>query len=244
MTGVIVLDPCSNACHLPLMKDDVMDFGSARIRMVESQIRPNGVTDQRIIQAMVGIPRENFVPPGRRSLAYMDEDVEINAKHQMRPRFLLDPMTLARLIQLLDLNPDETVLDVGCGTGYSTAVLAYLAKTVVGLECDPELAGQAVENLAALGLANIRIATGALQSGRLADAPFDAILVNGRVTAPPLELLAQLKEHGRLATVLGENDMGQGALFTRAGAFSVRYPFDAAASCLPGFEPARPAFEF
>jgi protein-L-isoaspartate(D-aspartate) O-methyltransferase len=226
------------------MKDDVMDFGPARIRMVESQIRPNGVTDQRIIRAMAGIPRENFVPPGRRSLAYMDEDVEIGSKDQMSPRYLLDPMTLARLIQLLDLNPDETVLDVGCGTGYSTAVLAHLAKTVIGLECGPELAGQAVENLAALGLTNIRVTTGTLQSGRLADAPFDAILVNGRVMAPPLELLAQLKDHGRLATVLGENDMGQGALFTRTGAFSVRYSFNAAAFCLPGFERTRPAFEF
>jgi protein-L-isoaspartate(D-aspartate) O-methyltransferase len=193
---------------------------------------------------MADIPRENFVPAGRRSLAYMDGDVEISSKHQMRPRFLLDPMTLARLIQLLDLDPDDTVLDVGCGTGYSTAVLAHSAKTVIGLECDPELAGQAVENLAALGLTNTRVTTGTLQSGRLADAPFDAILINGRVTAPPLELLAQLKEHGRLATVLGENDMDQGALFTRTGAFSVRYSFDAAASCLPGFEAVRPAFEF
>jgi protein-L-isoaspartate(D-aspartate) O-methyltransferase len=226
------------------MKDDAMDFALARVRMIESQIRPNGVTDQRIIQAMAGIPRENFVPPSRRSLAYMDEDVEISSQHYTPPRFLLEPMTLARLIQLLDLEPDETVLDVGCGTGYSTAVLACVAKTVLALESDPELAGQAVENLSALGLANTRVVTGTLDAGWLADAPFNAILINGRVPASPLGLLAQLKEHGRLAAVLGENDMGQGALFTRNGALSVRYAFDAGVFCLPGFEITRPAFEF
>src|SRR5215212_1928656 len=226
------------------MKDHAMDFALARVRMIESQIRPNGVTDWRIVQAMADIPRENFVPHSRRSLAYMDEDVEISSKHHARRRFLLEPMTLARLIQLLDLDADETVLDVGCGTGYSTAVLAHVAKAVLALECDSELAGQAVENLAALGLANARVVTGTLKTGWLAEAPFDAILVNGRIPAPPLELMAQLKEHGRLAAVLGENDVGQGALFTRNGAFSVRYVFDAGVSCLPGFELSRPAFEF
>ena len=229
--------------NLPLMKDPV-DFSLARVRMIESQIRPNGVTDRRIIQAMADIPRENFVPSDRRSLAYMDEDVDISSKHHARPRFLLEPMTLARLIQLLDLEADETVLDVGCGTGYSTAVLANLAKTVVSLECDSDLARQASENLTALDLANARVVTGTLKAGWLADAPFDAILVNGRVPAPPLELLAQLKEHGRLAAVVGENAMGQGALFTRNGSLSVRYAFDAGVSCLPGFELPRPAFEF
>jgi protein-L-isoaspartate(D-aspartate) O-methyltransferase len=226
------------------MKDDATGFALARVRMVESQIRPNGVTDQRIIQTMAAIPREIFVPPWRRSLAYIDEDVEISSKHHAKPRFLLEPMTLARLIQLLDLEPEETVLDVGCGTGYSTAILAYLAKTVVALESDSDLADQAIENLAALGLANTRVVTGSLHAGCLAEGPFDAILVNGRLPAPPLELLAQLKEHGCLAAVVGQNDMGQGALFTRNGALSVRYAFDAGVPCLPGFEPARPAFEF
>jgi protein-L-isoaspartate(D-aspartate) O-methyltransferase len=226
------------------MKHHAMDFALARLKMIESQIRPTGVTDRRIIQAMAAIPRENFVPLPHRSLAYMDEEVEISSKHHAGPRFLLEPMTLARLLQLLELNPDDTVLDVGCGTGYSTAVLAHVATTVIALECDSDLAGQAVENLAALGLANARVVTGTLKAGWLAEAPFDAILVNGRIPAPPLELLSQLKEHGRLAAVLGENDMGKGALFTRNGAFGVRYAFDAGVSCLPGFELTRPAFEF
>jgi protein-L-isoaspartate(D-aspartate) O-methyltransferase len=226
------------------MKDDAVGFALARVRMVESQIRPNGVTDQRIIQAMTAIPREIFVPPWRRSLSYIDEDVEISSKHHAKPRFLLEPMTLARLIQLLDLEPEETVLDVGCGTGYSTAILAYLAKTVVALESDSDLADQAIENLAALGLANTRVVTGSLRAGCLTEGPFDAILVNGRLPSPPLELLAQLRERGCLAAVIGQNDVGQGALFMRNGALSVRYAFDAGVPCLPGFEPARPAFEF
>jgi protein-L-isoaspartate(D-aspartate) O-methyltransferase len=226
------------------MKDDAVGFALARVRMVESQIRPNGVTDQRIIQAMTAIPREIFVPPWRRSLSYIDEDVEISSKHHAKPRFLLEPMTLARLIQLLDLEPEETVLDVGCGTGYSTAILAYLAKTVVALESDSDLADQAIENLAALGLANTRVVTGSLHAGCLTEGPFDAILVNGRLPSPPLELLAQLRERGCLAAVIGQNDVGQGALFMRNGALSVRYAFDAGVPCLPGFEPARPAFEF
>ncbi|MGH6875353.1 MAG: protein-L-isoaspartate O-methyltransferase family protein [Aestuariivirgaceae bacterium] len=227
-----------------VMKDHAMDFALARAKMIESQIRPNGVTDEGIIQAMAGLPREFFVPLSRQSLAYMDEDLEIGSNRQSPPRFLLEPMTLARLLQLLALEPDETVLDVACGTGYSTAVLAHLAKSVVALECDSELAGQAIENLASLGLANTRVFTGSLSAGYLAEGPFDAILVNGRIPVPPLELLAQLKDHGRLAVVMGENDVAQGALFTRNGALSVRYNFDAAAPRLPGFEPARPAFEF
>src|SRR5687768_7103188 len=128
------------------MKDHTMDFALARARMIESQIRPNGVTDERIIRAMAVLPREFFVPPSRRSLAYMDEDVEIGSKRPAPPRFLMEPMTLARLLQLLALDPDETALDVGCATGYSTAILSHLAREVVALECDAELAGQAIKN--------------------------------------------------------------------------------------------------
>jgi protein-L-isoaspartate(D-aspartate) O-methyltransferase len=219
------------ATFLP-MKDHAMDFALARVRMIESQLRPNGVTDERILQAIAAIPREFFVPAARRSVAYMDEDVQIGSNRLSQPRFLLEPMTLGRLLQLLDLEPDETVLDIGCGTGYSTAVLAHLAKTVVAVECDSELAGQAVENLAMLGLANTRVITGHLGAGCVAEAPFNAILVNGRIPGPPLELLAQLRDPGRLAAVVGQNEVG------------VKYVFDAGVACLPGFELARPAFEF
>jgi protein-L-isoaspartate(D-aspartate) O-methyltransferase len=226
------------------MKDHAMNFAVARARMIESQLRPNGVTDERIILAMAAVPREIFVPPSRRSLAYMDEDVEIGRDCHAQPRFLMEPMTFARLLQLLALEPGDSVLDVGCGTGYSTAILANLVSRVLALESDPDLAREAASNLGRLGLANARIHIGTLSSGWLVDAPFDAILVNGRIAAAPLELLAQLKDHGRLAAVVGENDVSRGALFTRNAAFGVRYAFDAAVPRLPGFEPVRPQFEF
>src|SRR5688572_139818 len=126
-----------------------MDFALARANMIESQVRPNGITDERIIAAMAAIPRELFVPPARRSLAYMDEDVEIDAAQPRgSARYLLEPMTFARLAQLLAVEGNDKVLDVGCGTGYSSAILSILAKTVIALESDPELSAEATANFA------------------------------------------------------------------------------------------------
>jgi protein-L-isoaspartate(D-aspartate) O-methyltransferase len=222
-----------------------MDFALARANMIESQVRPNGITDERIIAAMAAIPRELFVPPARRSLAYIDEHIEIDAAQPAaNPRYLLEPMTFARLVQLLALEADDKVLDVGCGTGYSSAVLSMLAKTVIALESDPELSAEAAANLAKLGLANAQVVTGALREGRLPDGPYDAICINGSIPEPPLALLAQLKDHGRLAAVLTDHEVGRVALFTRNRAFSVRYAFDASAPGLPGFEVARRTFAF
>lgn len=222
-----------------------MDFALARANMIESQVRPNGITDERIIAAMAAIPRELFVPSARRSLAYMDEHVEIDAAQPRgSARYLLEPMTFARLVQLLAVEGNDKVLDVGCGTGYSSAILSILAKTVIALESDPELSAEAAANFAKLGLANARVITGKLSEGRLSDGPYDAIFINGCIPDPPLPLLAQLKDHGRLATVLGDEEVGRVALFTRNGAFSVRYAFDASTPRLPGFEVVRRTFAF
>jgi protein-L-isoaspartate(D-aspartate) O-methyltransferase len=222
-----------------------MDFESARIKMIDSQVRPNGITDERLMAAMAAVPRELFVPPGKESLAYMDEDIEIGATPGRGcRRYLVEPMTFARMVQLLSLEPEDIVLDVGCATGYSSAILSMLAKTVICLESDPELAAQASANLAKMGAANARVVEGELGAGYLADGPYDAICINGRIPELPLPLLAQLREHGRLATVVGDHELGRVALFTRNGAFSVRYAYDAATQCLPGFDAARPAFAF
>jgi len=222
-----------------------MDFALARANMIESQVRPNGITDERIIAAMAAMPRELFVPSARRSLAYMDEDVEIDAAQpRASARYLLEPMTFARLVQLLAVEGDDKVLDVGCGTGYSSAIVSMLAKTVIALESDRELSAEAAANLAKLGLVNAQVITGELSEGRLSDGPYDAICINGRIPEPPLALLAQLKDHGRLAAVLGDHEVGRVALFTRNGAFSVRYAFDASVPSLPGFEVVRRAFAF
>jgi protein-L-isoaspartate(D-aspartate) O-methyltransferase len=222
-----------------------MDFGLARAQMIESQLRPNDVNDERLIAAMAWIPRELFVPPARRSLAYMDEHIEIAAASKTGgPRYLISPMTLGRLVQLLHLKTDHAVLDVGCGTGYSTAILASIVESVVGVESDAALAEEASANLGKLGLANARVATGELSEGHLIGSPYNAICIAGRVPREPLQLLAQLKEHGRLAVVLGDEQVSNIAVFTRNGAFGMRYAFSASAPELPGFDAARPPFRF
>lgn len=224
-------------------------YEAQRLAMVESQLRPNEVTDRRLLAAMRALPRERFVPSKLRGLAYMDEGIEIFPSIDGAPaRFLLAPMVLARLIQLAAVGPDDTVLDVGCATGYSTAVLAELGGAVTGLEPEPELAAAARETLRDLGIANAQIVQGALERGHAAEAPYDVILINGSVPEPPATLLAQLKEGGRLGVVLagGANSGTQGKayLFVKVeGEASGQPHFDAGARLLPGFLPA-PAFSF
>lgn len=221
-----------------------MEFASARLNMVESQLRPNGVVDPALIQAMSEVPRELFVPAEQRPLAYADGDIELGSDAAMSPRFLLEPMTFGRMVQLLMLRPEDQVLDVGCGSGYSCTVLSHLAHTVVGLESDAELAAQAEATLKSLQVRNVKLTLSNLPGGDAAGGLYDAILVNGRIEEPPLILLGQLKDGGRLAAVVGDNELARIALYTRSGAFSVRYAFDAAAPPLPGFAVKRPAFAF
>ena len=219
-----------------------------RIAMVESQIRPNEVTDPSLLSAMRDIPRERFVPPAFASFAYMDESIEVFPASEGAPaRFLLAPMVQAKLIQLAEIEPQDKVLDIGCATGYSTAVLARIAATVTGLEPEPELAKAAKANLAGLGLANAEIAEGGLGEGWAAQAPYDVIVLEGSVPAVPESLLSQLKEGGRLvAVVTRAPNMRQGKayLFVRVdGEASGMVHFDAGASPLPGLVP-EPAFIF
>jgi protein-L-isoaspartate(D-aspartate) O-methyltransferase len=222
-----------------------MDFASARANMIESQIRSNGITDARLIAAMAALPRELFVPLDRRSLAYIDRDIELGSPpSDGAARFVLEPMTFARLVQLLALNPYDRVLDIGCGTGYSTAVLSKLAKFVLGVECDPELAAEAAANLAKVGLVNAKVVRGELNVGLPSEGPYDAICVNGRIPESPLTLLGQLKDNGRLVAVVGNPEVARLDIFTRNGAFSVRHAFDSSAPELPGFGSVRPAFSF
>jgi len=173
----------------------------------------------------------------------MDESIEIFPAIDGAPaRYLLAPMVFARLVQLAAIGPSDRVLDVGCGTGYSTAVLAQLGEKVIGLEPEPELADAARGALAALSIANAEIVEGPLAEGYPAGAPYDVIFLNGSVPAPPDALLAQLKEGGRLAAVLktGANSATQGKayLFVKVGAEASGLPhFDAGARPLPGFVP-------
>ncbi len=226
------------------------DFARQRLSMVESQLRPNMVTDPRLLAAMGALPRELFVPALARAFAYMDEGAEVWPSVDGAPaRYLLAPMVLAKLIQLADVDARDRVLDVGCATGYAAAVLARLAGEVVGLESEPELAASATKTLAELGFANVRIVEGALAQGHAASGPYDAILLGGSVPVVLEPLLAQLKEGGRLAAVIvketqGQETQGMAYLFVKVeGKVSGRPHFDAGAKPLPGLAPL-PSFAF
>ena len=224
------------------------DYAARRTAMVESQVRPNEVTDTRLLGAMRTVPRERFVPGALQTLAYMDGDIEIfPARDGAAARYLLSPMVQARLIQLAEIEAQDKVLDVGAATGYSTAVIAQLAKAVVGLEPEPELAASARETLIGLGIANATLVEGPLAAGRPDEGPYDVIVLEGSVPEVPDTLLAQLKEGGRLtAVVTRAPNMRQGKayLFVKvAGEARGVAQFDAGARPLPGFAP-EPAFTF
>ncbi len=214
------------------------DYSAARHNMVESQIRPNQVTDARLLRALMDIPREMFVPASLRALAYMEQDIPLaTAHHTELQRRLLPPMPLARLIQLAEVESGDLVLDVGCATGYSTAILSRLAESVVGLECDQSLAEQASQTLMELEADNAAIVTGALRDGYASEGPFDVILLNGSVADVPEGLLGQLKDGGRLVAIVAAHGFGQAIVYrNEAGRVSHRPAFDTGGPPLPGFE--------
>ncbi len=215
----------------------MIDSKQQRINMVESQVRPSDVTDRRIIRAMLEVPREAFVPQSLQALAYMDEAVAAIDADGGRPgRCLLAPRTFAKLVQLAEIGSDAVVLDVGCATGYSTAVLARLAKSVVAVEVDAALAARATQTLRHLGVGNAVVIEGALEKGAASHAPFDAILLEGAVPQVPEALLEQLKDGGRLVAVIADGIFGRAQVWRRTGkVFDARPVFDAGAQPLPGF---------
>jgi protein-L-isoaspartate(D-aspartate) O-methyltransferase len=225
------------------------DFERQRLTMVETQLRPNEVTGTRLLTAMRALPRERFVPQKLAALAYMDGSIEVFPAIDGAPaRFLLSPMVLARVVQLAAVEPQDAVLDVGCATGYSTAVLARLGRMVIGLEPEPELAEAARGTLRELGVANAEIVEGPLGRGYADAGPYDVIFLNGSVPEPPAALTSQLREGGRLAAVLssgaGIGSQGKAYLFVKVGGeVSGVSRFDAGARPLPGFV-AEPCFSF
>ena len=223
----------------------MIDFTAARRMMVDGQVRTSDVTDRRIIAAMLELPRERFVPATNADLAYLDRDVPaVPATGGEQVRRLLKPMVLAKLVQAAAVKSGDHVLDVGCASGYSSAVLARLAHSVVALEGDSALARLADENLAAVGANNATLVIGPLTQGWPAKAPYDVIFVNGAVEVVPDALRAQLEDGGRLVAVVGRAPMGRAMLYRAvAGGVSGWPIFDAAAPLLPGFA-APPAFVF
>lgn len=216
------------------------DFALARFKMIVSQVRPNGITDPRIIESMASLPREIFVPETRRSLAYMDEDIDIGSG-----RSLMEPMALAKLVQLAEIDASEHVLHVGCATGYATALLAALAKSVTAIDEDQGFVETASANLARIGIANATIHKGPLTAGWSNDQPYGAIIVDGRVPAVPSTLFEQLRDGGRLVAVVGDHDVATATAYNRHdGAISSRPAFEASVGRLPGFIVETPAFVF
>jgi protein-L-isoaspartate(D-aspartate) O-methyltransferase len=213
------------------------DFATARRMMVDGQVRTSDVTDPRIIAAMLEIARERFVPQAQAGLAYLDFDVPVAPAAAGQPaRRLLKPMVLAKLIHAAEVDDNDHVLDVACATGYSSAVLARLARSVVALEEDAALARLATENLAALGVANARVVTGPLTQGWPAEAPYDVIVVNGAIEIEPQALFRQLKDGGRLVAVKGGAPGGHAMVYRSVGGDVSGWPvFDAGAPLLPGF---------
>jgi len=214
------------------------DFSEARFNMVESQIRPNQVTDARLLRALLDVPREKFVPSSMQALAYMEEEIVVAQAFAGAPtRSLMSPMPQARMMQLAEVEPDDLVLDVGCVSGYSTAVLARMAESVVGLECNECLAEQATQALMELEADNAAVVSGPLPEGYASEGPFDVILLNGSVPEVPGGLLKQLKDGGRLVAIIAQSNFGEATLFRNSGGrVSQRSVFDASAQPLPGFE--------
>jgi protein-L-isoaspartate(D-aspartate) O-methyltransferase len=221
------------------------DFALARRNMVESQIRPNDVTDRQLISALMDVPREQFVPAAMRDLAYIDEDVQLkDAGSEGGRRWLMEPMPFARLVQLADIGPNDLVLDIGCASGYSTAVLARLAESVVGLESDTELAGRAEAQLVDAGVGNAAIVTGDMPAGYPSQGPYDVIILEGSAETIPDGLFKQLRDGGRLIAAVAEGPIGKATLFRSiAGDISSRVAFDINIHKLPGFEKT-PEFVF
>jgi protein-L-isoaspartate(D-aspartate) O-methyltransferase len=213
------------------------DSKQQRLNMVESQVRPSDVTDRRIINAMLEVPREAFLPAELRSLAYMDGAVPARrGADRAEARFLLSPRVFAKLVQLADIAADAPVLDVGCASGYSTAVLARLAGRVVAVESDAALAASAATTLRGLGVTNATVVAGPLGSGAPGHGPYAAILLNGAVPEVPQPLLDQLGQGGRLVAVITDGGLGRAHVCQRAGTtFDARAAFDADAPPLPGF---------
>jgi protein-L-isoaspartate(D-aspartate) O-methyltransferase len=210
------------------------EYETARLAMVNSQIRPNDVTDHRIQDAMADIPRERFLPKSQSAKAYADIEAKV-----AEGRYMLTPRDLAKLIQAADIRRSDVVLDVACGRGYSTAVLSRMAETVVGLEQkDLGLAEKATDALNAIEADNAVIVEGDLSKGVPGQGPFNVIIVNGAVAEPAQAWLDQLAVGGRLAVIVRDGSVGQARIYTKAqNSVGDRSVFDTTAPYLPGFEP-------
>ena len=215
----------------------MIDAALQRKNMVESQVRPSDMSDRRVIRAMLEVPREAFVPEALRSIAYMDSELPLaHAGAGRPPRAMMAPRTLAKLLQLAEFNETDVVLDIGAGTGYSSAVIARIVKRVVALEEDEALALEAAKTLGAVGVGSVAVVQEQLAIGAPNEGPYDVIVMEGAVADVPDRILDQLKDGGRLVAIVAASGFGQAKVWRRLGAsFDSRVGFDAGGPLLPGF---------
>lgn len=210
-----------------------MNTAQARQVMVDCQVRPHDVTDLRVLGALLEVPRERFLDPAHRPLAYLDTEVPVSTASR---RAMLKPIVFGKLLQAAGIRETDRVLDVGCASGYSAAILARLAGHVVALEEDAALAAAATDNLAALGVANVDVVTGPLAVGWPQAGPYEVVLLEGRSEVAPERLCEQLADGGRLLAVVGGAPMAKAMIYDKTGRNITAQPlFDAGAPVLPGF---------
>ncbi|WP_420862610.1 protein-L-isoaspartate O-methyltransferase family protein [Algirhabdus cladophorae] len=209
------------------------DFQARRTMMVDTQVRPSDVTKFPIIDAMLSVPREAYVPRTQMEVAYISENVDLG-----NGRWLLEPRTFAKMLDALAIGADDLVLDVGCGFGYSSAVLAHMAQAVVSVE-DEAFADEAQNTLAEHGVDNAVVVTGALSNGAAKHGPYDAIMVQVGVQSMPEGLLDQLKDGGRIAVLFMDGALGAVRIGRKeGGTVTWRFAFNAAVAVADGFQAA------
>ena len=207
------------------------DYELRRKIMVDTQIRPSDVTKFPIIDAFLSVPREKFVPDGKREAAYIGENFKIG-----QSRVILEPRTLAKLLDALDIHNDELVLDIGIGLGYSSAIVSLIAEVVIAVEDDTSLASEAEEILSEIGVDNVVVQVSKLENGAPEHGPYDVIILQGGVEEIPVSILNQLKDGGRIGAIFVEQGLGTAKIgFKLNDKINWRYAFNAAAPVLPGF---------
>lgn len=200
--------------------------------MVDTQVRPSDVTKFPIIDAMLAVPREDFVPDAKREAAYIGESIPLGGG-----RVLLEARTLAKMLDALDIQPDELVLDLGCGLGYSSAIMSRMAEAVVAVESDEDMASEAQSNLSDHGYDNVAVVAGVLAQGAQKHGPYDVIILQGAVETIPQALCDQLKDGGRIAAIFVEGALGTVRIgYSFDGQINWRDSFHASAPVLSGFE--------
>lgn len=207
------------------------EYSTRRVMMVDTQVRPQDVTKFPIIEAMLAVPREVYVPQALREAAYVGETLSIGGG-----RVVLEARTLAKMLDALNIQPSDVVLDIGCGLGYSTAVIARMAEAVVAVEEDDTLASDAQRILAQEGVDNAAVVAGPLAKGDAKHGPYDVITLQGGVETMPDAILAQLKEGGRIAALFMDGPLGMVKIGHKSGEkVTWRFAFNATAPVLAGF---------